>query len=104
MAGVLPAPARANAAYGRDIEAWWVEGMTDLILQAVRGENLFNRPRWPAPSRRTPLTPRLSKIFSNLNVNSRRRWNAGCASEQSERFLWVAQRIPRSKVQLDNSQ
>jgi Creatinine amidohydrolase len=52
--GYFSAPSRANAAYGRDIEAWWVEGMTDLILQAVRGENLFNRPRWPAPVQADP--------------------------------------------------
>jgi len=31
-----------------------VEGMTDLILQAVRGENLFDRPRWPAPLQNSP--------------------------------------------------
>jgi creatinine amidohydrolase len=45
--GYLSSPAMATAAYGRDIEAWWVEGMTDLILQAVRGQNLRNRPRFP---------------------------------------------------------
>jgi len=48
-AGYFSAPSKASAAYGRDVEAWWVEGMTDLILQAVRGENLFGRPRWPGP-------------------------------------------------------
>ena len=52
--GYFSAPARARADYGRDIEAWWVEGMTDLILQAVRGENLFGRPRWPAPLQNSP--------------------------------------------------
>jgi creatinine amidohydrolase len=45
--GYFSSPARATAAYGRDIEAWWVDGMTDLILRAVRGENLFGRPRHP---------------------------------------------------------
>ena len=52
--GYFSAPARANADYGRDIEAWWVEGMTDLILQAVRGEKLFGRPRWPEPLQNSP--------------------------------------------------
>jgi creatinine amidohydrolase len=52
--GYFSAPARARADYGRDIEAWWVEGMTDLILQALRGENLFARPRWPAPLQNSP--------------------------------------------------
>jgi hypothetical protein len=52
--GYFSSPARATAAYGRDVEAWWVEGMTDLILQAVRGENLFTRPRWPDPLQSDP--------------------------------------------------
>jgi len=52
--GYFSSPARANAAYGRDIETWWVEGMTDLILQAVRGEDLFTRSRWPRPLENDP--------------------------------------------------
>jgi len=47
--GYFSAPAKASAAYGRDVEAWWIEGMSDLILQGVRGDNLFGRPRWPWP-------------------------------------------------------
>jgi creatinine amidohydrolase len=47
--GYFSSPARANAGYGREVEGWWVEGMTALILQAVRGENLRTRPRWPGP-------------------------------------------------------
>jgi len=45
--GYFSSPAMANAAYGRDIEEWWVRGMSNLILKAVRGENLRGRPRWP---------------------------------------------------------
>jgi len=52
--GYFSAPARANAAYGRDVEAWWVEGMADLILRAVGGENFFSRPRWPGPALNDP--------------------------------------------------
>ena len=52
--GYFSSPARADAAYGRDIETWWVEGMTDLILQAVRGEDLFTRSRWPRPLENDP--------------------------------------------------
>jgi hypothetical protein len=52
--GYFSSPARATAAYGRDVEAWWVEGMTDLILQAVHGENLLTRPRWPGPLQNDP--------------------------------------------------
>jgi len=52
--GYFSSPAHANAAYGRDVEAWWIEGMTALILRAVRGENLFGRPRWPEPAASDP--------------------------------------------------
>jgi creatinine amidohydrolase/Fe(II)-dependent formamide hydrolase-like protein len=45
--GYLSSPARATAAHGREVEAWWVEGFTDLILRAVRGENLFVHARVP---------------------------------------------------------
>jgi creatinine amidohydrolase len=43
--GYVSAPARATAAYGRDVEAWWIEGMSDLILRAARGQNLSKAPR-----------------------------------------------------------
>jgi creatinine amidohydrolase len=45
--GYLSSPAKATAEYGRAVEAWWVEGSADLILRAVRGENLRTRPRSP---------------------------------------------------------
>jgi creatinine amidohydrolase len=45
--GYLSSPARATAAYGRAIEAWWIDGFTDLILRAVRGENMFVHARVP---------------------------------------------------------
>lgn len=53
--GYFSSPASANAAYGREVEAWWVEGMADLILQALRGENLRSRPRWPEPAPNDPV-------------------------------------------------
>jgi len=46
--GYLSTPSKATAAYGRDIEAWWVDGLTELILRATRGENLLKAPRAPA--------------------------------------------------------
>ena len=52
--GYFSSPARATAAYGRDVEEWWATGMTDLIVEAVRGENLFTRPRWPDPLQADP--------------------------------------------------
>jgi creatinine amidohydrolase len=45
--GYFSSPAKATEAYGRDFEGLWVEGMTEIILRAVRGENLLNHPRWP---------------------------------------------------------
>ena len=45
--GYLSSPASATAAHGRAVEAWWVDGFTDLILRAVRGENMFVHARVP---------------------------------------------------------
>ena len=45
--GYLSAPSKATAAYGRDLEVWWVDGLTELVLRAVRGENLLKAPRAP---------------------------------------------------------
>jgi hypothetical protein len=45
--GYLSSPARATTSYGRAIEAWWIDGFTDLILRAVRGEDMLRHPRVP---------------------------------------------------------
>jgi creatinine amidohydrolase len=45
--GYLSSPARATAQYGRAVEAWWIDGFTDLILRAVRGEDMFAHARIP---------------------------------------------------------
>jgi creatinine amidohydrolase len=45
--GYMSSPAKATAAYGRAVEAWWVDGLSDLVLRAVRGENLLKAPRLP---------------------------------------------------------
>jgi creatinine amidohydrolase len=45
--GYLSAPAKATAAHGRAVEAWWIAGFSDLILRAVRGEDLSRAPRVP---------------------------------------------------------
>jgi creatinine amidohydrolase len=52
--GYFSSPARASAAYGQDVEAWWIRGMSALILTAVRGENLRAHPRWPDQLRSDP--------------------------------------------------
>jgi hypothetical protein len=45
--GYLSDPAKATAAHGRAVEAWWIDGFAQLILRAVGGENLFTHPRFP---------------------------------------------------------
>jgi creatinine amidohydrolase len=45
--GYLSSPAKATAELGQAIEEWWIEGFTDLILRAVRGENMSGHPRFP---------------------------------------------------------
>jgi creatinine amidohydrolase len=45
--GYLSSPARATAAYGRAVREWWIAGFTDLMLRAVRGENMSVHARVP---------------------------------------------------------
>jgi creatinine amidohydrolase len=62
--GYLSVPARATAAHGRAIEAWWIDGLSSLILRAARGENMFARPRVPetVPPAVAPL---LDKVLAS---------------------------------------
>jgi hypothetical protein len=39
----VSSPARATTAHRRDVEAWWIDGMSDLILRAAGGQNLRRR-------------------------------------------------------------
>jgi hypothetical protein len=64
--GYLSAPAKATAAYGRDIEAWWVDGLSELILRAAGGENLLRVPRMPAA-----LDPARAGVFAKALDNER---------------------------------
>jgi hypothetical protein len=64
--GYLSAPAKATAAYGRDIETWWVDGLSELILRATGGENLLKAPRMPAP-----LDPGRAGVFAKALDNER---------------------------------
>ncbi len=57
--GYFSSPARATSAYGRDVEGWWIRGMSNLILGAVRGENLRARPRWPDALQADPAAARI---------------------------------------------
>jgi creatinine amidohydrolase len=62
--GYLSSPASATAEHGRAVEAWWIDGTTDLILRAVRGENLFAHAR---VSETVPpaVAPMLEKALAN---------------------------------------
>jgi creatinine amidohydrolase/Fe(II)-dependent formamide hydrolase-like protein len=40
---ISPLPRKRQRPYGRAIEEWWVDGFTELILRAVRGEDLRDR-------------------------------------------------------------
>lgn len=64
--GYLSTPAKATAAYGREIETWWVDGLTELMLRAARGENLLKAPRAPAQ-----LDPRRAGAFDRALKNER---------------------------------
>jgi hypothetical protein len=62
--GYLSSPARATAEYGRAVEAWWIDGFTDLILRAVRGENMFVHARVPETVP-PAVAPILEKALAN---------------------------------------
>jgi creatinine amidohydrolase len=62
--GYLSSPSKATAAYGRAIEAWWIDGFTELILRAVRGEDLLHQPRLPATIP-PAVAPTIDKTLSN---------------------------------------
>jgi creatinine amidohydrolase len=62
--GYLSSPARATAAHGRAVKEWWIEGFTDLMLRAVRGENMFVHARVPE-SVPPAVAPLLEKALAN---------------------------------------
>ena len=58
--GYLSSPASATAEHGAAVEAWWIEGLTEIILQAIRGNDMFARPRPPET-----LPPPVAPIIEN---------------------------------------
>ena len=62
--GYLSSPARATAAHGRAVKEWWIDGFTDLMLRAVRGENMFVHARVPE-SVPLAVAPVLEKELAN---------------------------------------
>ena len=62
--GYLSAPAKASAAHGRAIEAWWIDGFTNLILRAVRREDMSVLPRIPETVP-PAVAPTIEKALAN---------------------------------------
>jgi creatinine amidohydrolase len=80
--GYLSAPAKATAEHGRAVEAWWIDGTTELILRAVRGENLLLHAR--VPETVPPgVAPMLDKALANE------------AAFEAKLEAWLAQRSKR---------
>ena len=59
--GYFAAPARASAAYGRELAELSVEASADFIRRALGGENLFGRPRYPVQLIDNPAIQRISQ-------------------------------------------
>ena len=62
--GYLSSPSKATAAYGRAIKEWWIDGFTELILRAVRGEDLLHKLRLP-DTIPPAVAPTLEKTLAN---------------------------------------
>jgi creatinine amidohydrolase len=62
--GYLSSPALATPEYGAAVEAWWIEGMSEFILQAIRGEDLFARPGAP-DTLPPPIAPVIESMLAN---------------------------------------
>jgi creatinine amidohydrolase/Fe(II)-dependent formamide hydrolase-like protein len=80
--GYLSSPAKATPAYGRAIKEWWIAGFTDLILRAVRGENMFVHARVPEA-----VPPAVRPVLEKALANEA---TFGVALEN-----WLAQRARR---------
>lgn len=80
--GYFSSPAKATAAYGRAVEEWWISGFTDLILRAVRGENLFVHPRIPEA-----IPPAVARILEQVLADD--------AAFEAELEKWLIERRKR---------
>lgn len=79
--GYLSAPAKATATYGRAIETWWVDGLSEIVLRAASGENLLKAPRAPAE-----LDPGRASVFDKALENER--------AFEAKLDAWLAARRP----------
>ena len=77
--GYLSSPANATPEHGAAIEAWWIDGMSELISQALRGDDMFTRPRVPET-----LPPPVAPVIEAALANE--------ATFAGELERWLAQR------------
>ena len=83
--GYLSSPAQATAAYGRDVEAFWIDGMTRLIQAAVNGTgSTTTRARYPDALLTVPEVQELVRDVSAYE-----------AASQASLETWLAQRKNR---------
>jgi creatinine amidohydrolase len=80
--GYLSSPAKATAEHGRAVEAWWIDGTTELILRAAGRENLFLHARAP-----DAVPPAVASMLEKALANE--------AAFESKLEAWLAQRRDR---------
>jgi creatinine amidohydrolase len=81
--GYLSTPALATTEYGAAVETWWIEGTSDLILQAIRGTDMTTRPGAPAA-----FPPAIAPMLEGMLANE--------AAFAAELDAWLAQRRERA--------
>jgi creatinine amidohydrolase len=77
--GYFSSPALATPEYGTAVETWWIEGMSDLILQTIGGEDMSARPGAPGA-----LPPPIAPIIERALASE--------AAFEVELDTWLAQR------------
>jgi creatinine amidohydrolase len=75
--GYLSSPAHATPEYGAAVETWWIEGLSELILQAIRGEDMSARPRAPET-----LPPAIAPVIERALASE--------AAFEAERDAWLS--------------
>ena len=79
--GYLSSPALATPEYGAAIEAWWIEGVSALIVQAIEGQDMSARPG-TSPT----LPPAVAPVIANMLASE--------AAFGAELDAWLSQRRP----------
>jgi len=77
--GYLSSPALATPEYGTAVEEWWIEEISELIRQAIRGDDMSSRPGAP-DTLPLPIAPVIERALANE------------AAFATELEAWLAQR------------